>query len=98
MGTNYDCVVIDSRGSLSGTIPAALRVADLILTPIQASPLDVRANADLVDVVQACQKITDGRVSFNSVHDVTRIMPTHPRFTTSWKCDTLVQVNRRAGE
>ena len=61
MGANYDYVVIDSQGSLNEMIPAALRVADLVLIPIQASALDVWANADLVELVQTRQQITDGR-------------------------------------
>ena len=60
MGAAYEYVVIDSQGSLGEMIPAALKVADLVLIPIQASALDVWANSDLVELIQARQQITDG--------------------------------------
>ena len=61
MGANYDYVVIDSQGSLGEMIPAALKVADLVLIPIQASALDIWASSDLVELIQARQNVTEGR-------------------------------------
>ena len=61
MGASYNYVVIDSQGNLGEMIPAALKVADLVLIPIQASALDVWANGDLVELIQTRQQITEGR-------------------------------------
>ena len=40
---------------------AAIRAADLVLIPVQPSPYDIWAAAELVDLVKTRQEVTDGR-------------------------------------
>ena len=60
MAGNYDWVVIDGAGRLEEIIREAVKVADLVLVPVQPSPYDIWAIADLVELVQSRQEVTDG--------------------------------------
>ena len=40
---------------------SAIKVADLVVIPVQPSPYDVWATEDLVSVIKARQEITDGK-------------------------------------
>ncbi len=57
---SYDFVVIDGAAKLEDMMAAAIKVADLILIPVQPSPYDLWAASDLVDIIQARQSVTDG--------------------------------------
>jgi chromosome partitioning protein len=57
----YDYVLIDGAPQVTKLAAAAVKVADLILIPVQPSPYDIWATADLVDVIRARQDITNGR-------------------------------------
>lgn len=57
----YDYVVVDGAAKLEGMIAAAIKIADVILIPVQPSPYDIWATSDLVDLVKARQEVTDGR-------------------------------------
>ena len=57
----YDWVVIDGAPQLARLSAAAVKAADLVLIPVQPSPYDVWACADLVDVVATRQQVTDGK-------------------------------------
>jgi chromosome partitioning protein len=57
----YDYVLIDGAAKLTGMIAAALKVADVVLIPVQPSPYDIWAAADLVDLIKARQEVTDGK-------------------------------------
>lgn len=57
---SYDRVVIDGPPQLAGISAAAVRVADMVLIPVQPSPYDVWSCADLVDILEARQTVTDG--------------------------------------
>lgn len=57
---SYDFVVIDGAAKLEDMMAAAIKVADVILIPVQPSPYDLWAASDLVDIVQARQSVTDG--------------------------------------
>ena len=56
----YDWVVIDGPPQLAGISAAAVRVADVVLIPVQPSPYDIWSCADLVDILDARRTVTDG--------------------------------------
>ena len=55
----YDWVVIDGPPQLAGISAAAVRVADVVLIPVQPSPYDIWSCADLVDILDARRTVTD---------------------------------------
>ena len=57
----YDFIVIDGAPSIAKLVAAAVKIADFILIPVQPSPWDIWATADLVDIIKARQEVTDGR-------------------------------------
>lgn len=57
----YDFIVIDGAPQIAKMSAAAVKASDLILIPVQPSPYDVWACADLVDIVTARQEVTDGK-------------------------------------
>lgn len=57
----YAYVLIDGAAKLEGMIAAALKVADTVLIPVQPSPYDIWAVADLVELIQARQAVTAGK-------------------------------------
>lgn len=57
----YDWVVIDGAPQVARLSAAAVKAADIILIPVQPSPYDIWACADLVDIIKARQQVTDGR-------------------------------------
>jgi chromosome partitioning protein len=58
----HDIVVIDGAPQLKEIAVAAIRVSDAILIPVQPSPYDIWATADLVGLIKARQEITDGKL------------------------------------
>lgn len=57
-----DYVVIDGAPQAAELAGAALVAADLVLIPVQPSPYDIWATADLVELVKQRQTITDGQL------------------------------------
>ena len=57
----YDFVVIDGAPQVAKLAAAAVKSADVVLIPVQPSPYDIWAAADLVEVIKARQDITEGR-------------------------------------
>jgi chromosome partitioning protein len=57
----YDLCLIDGAAKLEGMIAAALKVADAVLIPVQPSPYDIWATADLVELIRARREVTDGK-------------------------------------
>ena len=57
----FDIVVIDGAASLGEVTAESVRVADLILIPVQPSLPDIWATADLVDAVKTRRMITEGK-------------------------------------
>lgn len=57
----YDFVIIDGAPQIAKLAAAAVKSADVVLIPVQPSPYDIWAAADLVEVIKARQEITDGR-------------------------------------
>ena len=54
-------VFIDGAPQVQDLAAAAVRVADVVLVPVQPSPYDVWATADLVDLLRQRQEVTEGR-------------------------------------
>jgi len=57
-----DMIVIDGSAKLNALSAEALKVSDLVLIPIQPSPYDVWASADLIDLVKQRIEVTEGRL------------------------------------
>lgn len=57
----YDLVIIDGAPQLQEMAAAAISSSDIILIPVQPSPYDIWAAADLVDTIKARQMLTDGK-------------------------------------
>ena len=57
-----DFVVIDGAPQAAGLAVSALKAADFVLIPVQPSPYDIWATAELVDLVKQRMALTDGRL------------------------------------
>lgn len=57
----YDWIVIDGAPQIAKLSAAAVKAADLVLIPVQPSPYDIWACADLVDIIAARREVTDGK-------------------------------------
>lgn len=57
-----DFVVIDGAPQAADLAVSAIKASDLILIPVQPSPYDIWAAADLVDLVKQRIEVTDGRL------------------------------------
>lgn len=57
----YDWIVIDGAPQIVKLSAAAVKAADLILIPVQPSPYDIWACADLVDIIAARREVTNGK-------------------------------------
>lgn len=57
----YDWVIIDGAPQITKLATAAVKASDVVLVPVQPSPYDIWATADLVDIILARQEITDGK-------------------------------------
>jgi chromosome partitioning protein len=56
----YSWVIIDGAAKLEKMSANAVKAADLVLIPVQPSPLDIWACDTLVEMIQARQQVTDG--------------------------------------
>ncbi|MGV2830736.1 ParA family partition ATPase [Myxosarcina sp. GI1(2024)] len=61
VSNGYDFVIIDGAPQIAKMSAAAVKAANLVLIPVQPSPYDIWACADLVDIIQARQEVTDGK-------------------------------------
>jgi chromosome partitioning protein len=57
----YDWIVIDGAPQIAKLSAAAVKTADLVLIPVQPSPYDIWACADLVDIIAARREVTEGK-------------------------------------
>ena len=57
-----DVVVIDGAPQAADLAVSAIKAADFVLIPVQPSPYDIWATADLVELVKQRVEITDGRL------------------------------------
>ena len=60
VSNGYDFIIIDGAPQIAKMSAAAVKAANLILIPVQPSPYDIWACADLVDIIIARQEVTDG--------------------------------------
>jgi chromosome partitioning protein len=56
----YDYIIIDGAPQIAELSVAAVKCADYVLIPVQPSPFDIWASADLVEIIKARQEITNG--------------------------------------
>lgn len=56
-----DFVVIDGAPQAADLAVSAIKAADFVLIPVQPSPYDIWATADLVELVKQRIEVTDGR-------------------------------------
>ena len=59
--TQYDLALIDCPPSYAQPSAEAVRVADLVLVPVQPSQLDVWATSAIVDLIKARQQVGQGK-------------------------------------
>lgn len=57
----YEWLIIDGAPQVARLAAAAVKCADAVIIPVQPSPYDVWACADLVEVVKARQSVTEGQ-------------------------------------
>lgn len=57
-----DFVVIDGAPQAADLAVSAIKAADLVLIPVQPSPYDIWATAELVDLVKQRIELTDGKL------------------------------------
>jgi len=57
----YDIIIIDGAPSIEKMLIASVKVSDIIIIPVQPSPYDIWATADLVDLIKARQEVMDGK-------------------------------------
>ena len=57
-----DFVVIDGAPQAADLAVSAIKAADFVLIPVQPSPYDIWATADLVELVKQRIEVTDGRL------------------------------------
>lgn len=60
--SRFDIVLIDGAPTVEAMSASAIKAADLAIIPVQPSPLDIWATADLVDMVKQRIEITDGKL------------------------------------
>jgi chromosome partitioning protein len=61
IATGYDVIVIDGAPQIAKLSAAAVKIADLVLIPVQPSPYDIWACADLVDIIMARWEVTENK-------------------------------------
>jgi len=71
-----DFVVIDGAPQAADLAVSAIKAADFVLIPVQPSPYDIWATADLVDLVKQRIEVTDGRLQAAFV-----VFPSHQGHT-----------------
>lgn len=57
----HQWLIIDGAPQIENIAIAAIKCADVILIPVQPSPYDIWACADLVEIIKARQQVTDGK-------------------------------------
>jgi chromosome partitioning protein len=62
LALKVDFVIIDGAPQAADLAVSAIKAADLVLIPVQPSPYDIWATADLVDLVKQRIEVTDGKL------------------------------------
>ena len=61
LGNAFDLVIIDGAAKLHDMTASALKVADLVLIPVQTSLPDIWSAMDLIEFIKTRQNLTGGR-------------------------------------
>jgi chromosome partitioning protein len=61
VGAGYDYVIVDTSPAKNESAAACISISDLVLIPVQPSPYDLWACADLVSLIKQRQEINDGQ-------------------------------------
>lgn len=61
LSSSFDFIVIDGAAKLQEMVASAIKIADVILIPIQPSAADVWGCRELIDLIKARQEVTDGK-------------------------------------
>lgn len=61
ISSGYDWIVIDGAPQVTKLAAAAVKAADVVIIPVQPSPYDIWAAADLVEIINARRDVTDGK-------------------------------------
>ena len=61
IANQFDWVIIDGAPQLADMAISAIKCADIIIIPVQPSPYDIWASADLVDIIKQRQQINNNR-------------------------------------
>ena len=59
--SGYHVIIIDGAPQIARLSAAAIRASDVVLIPVQPSPYDVWATADLVDLIKSRQSVANGK-------------------------------------
>ena len=59
--SGYDWVLIDGAPQVHDLAISAIKIADIVLIPVQPSPYDVWATSELVELIQQRQELASGR-------------------------------------
>ena len=78
-----DFAVIDGAPQAADLAVSAIKAADFVLIPVQPSPYDIWAAADLVDLVKQRIEVTDGKLQAAFV--VSRAIHGTKTRTRSWR-------------
>jgi chromosome partitioning protein len=57
----FDWVIIDGAPQLADMAISSIKCADLVIIPVQPSPYDIWASADLVDIIKQRQQINNNK-------------------------------------
>jgi chromosome partitioning protein len=71
--TGYDWVVIDGAGRSEKITGEVVRIAGFVLVPVQPSPYDIWAIAELIDLVKQRQTVSGGQPILGAV--ISRMVP-----------------------
>jgi len=61
IATDFDWVIIDGAPQLANIAISAIKCADLIIIPVQPSPYDIWASAELVEIIKNRQELTENK-------------------------------------
>ena len=59
---SYERVIIDGAPAISSLFAKSIKISDLVLIPVQPSPLDLWATSNIVKIIKERQDITDGKL------------------------------------
>ena len=62
LSNSFEYIIIDGAPQLTDMAVSAIKVATIIVIPVQPSPYDIWASSDLVDIIKHRQEISDGKL------------------------------------